>query len=167
MCIRDRSREEDRREGGNQTEWKEFQQRIRNLKWGHSNDEFKIKKFFRGEARNKTSEHCPKNSFAVRSATVWNWQDLSVLPWTDAIISHNFSHDLSRCMGAVMIFLAWMSLAVLYWIVSHFLAGPVERKCYLVEQEDSLRPLFKAIVYTRSWVRNNVNNSSCGRLTVC
>ena len=57
-----------------------------------------------------------------------------------------------------MIFLAWMSSAVLYWVLSRFLVRPVQRKCYSVEPEDSLRPLFKAIVYSRSWVRNNVNN---------
>ena len=59
-------------------------------------------------------------------------------------------------MGAAMICLAWMSSAVLYWAVSRFLARPVERKCYSAEQEDSLRPLFEAIVYSRSWVRKNV-----------
>ena len=62
----------------------------------------------------------------------------------------------SRCMDDVMICFAWMTSAVLYWDVLHFLARPVERKCYSVEPEDSLRPLFRAIVYSRSLVRNNV-----------
>ena len=35
---------------------------------------------------------------------------------------------------------------MLYRVVSHFIAIPVERKCHSVEQEDSHRPLFKAIV---------------------
>ena len=42
---------------------------------------------------------------------------------------------------------------MLYSVVSHFLARPVERKRYSVEPEDSLRPLLKAI-----WVRNSVNS---------
>ena len=47
-----------------------------------------------------------------------------------------FPRAVSRYMGAAMICLAWMSLAVLYWAVSHFLARPVERKCYWAEQEE-------------------------------
>ena len=61
-------------------------------------------------------------------------------------------------MGAAMICLAWMSLAVLYWAVSHFLARPIERKFCSAEQDDSLRPLFEAIVYSRSWIRKSVNS---------
>ena len=60
-------------------------------------------------------------------------------------------------MGAAMIYLAWRSSAELHWVVSYFLARPVERKCYSVEPEDLVRPSFKAIVYSRSWVRNSVN----------
>ena len=58
-----------------------------------------------------------------------------------------------------MIFLAWMSSAVLFWIVLRFLARSAERKCYSAEQEDSLRPLSKAIIHSRSWVRNCVNST--------
>ena len=42
------------------------------------------------------------------------------------------------------------------WTVSHFLVRSAERKCYSVEQEAS----FKAIVHSRSWVRNSVNCDS-------
>ena len=38
-------------------------------------------------------------------------------------------------------------------------ARPVERQCYCVEPVDSPRPLFKAVVYSRSRVRNSVNNT--------
>ena len=62
-----------------------------------------------------------------------------------------------RCMGAAMICHAWMSSAVLYWVVSHFLARLVERKCYSVELEDPLWPFFKVIAYSRLLVRNGVN----------
>ena len=43
-----------------------------------------------------------------------------------------------------------MISAVLYWL-------PVQRRCYSVEQENSLKPLCKAIVHSRSWVGNSVN----------
>ena len=81
--------------------------------------------------------------------------------WSRLELFKTFSRAVSRCMGAAMICLAWMSSAVLYSVVSRFLARPVERKCYSVEPEDSLRPLFKAIVYSRSWVRNSVNSFAC------
>ena len=42
-------------------------------------------------------------------------------------------------------------------VVSHFLARSVKRKCYSAEQEDSFRPSFKAIDYSRSWMKNRVN----------
>ena len=61
-----------------------------------------------------------------------------------------FSRAVSRCMGVAMICLAWMISAVLYWL-------PVQRRCYSVEQENSLKPLCKAIVHSRSWVGNSVN----------
>ena len=51
-----------------------------------------------------------------------------------------------------------MSSEVLYRVVSRFLARPVERKCYSAEQEDSLRLLFEAIVYSESWVRKTVKS---------
>ena len=76
------------------------------------------------------------------------------------IVFTTFSRAVSRYMVAAMFCLVWMSSAVLYWVVSRFLARPVERKCYSVEQEDSLRPLFNAIVYLRSWVRKSV---ICGK----
>ena len=66
---------------------------------------------------------------------------------------HWLAHAISQCMGAAIICLAWMSSAVLYGVVSQFLTRPFQRKCYSVEQEDLLRPLFKAIVYSRSQVR--------------
>ena len=40
------------------------------------------------------------------------------------------SRAVSRCIGAAMFCLAWVSSAVLYRVVSRFLAGLVERKCY-------------------------------------
>ena len=53
----------------------------------------------------------------------------------------------------------------MYWsVVSRLLARPVERKCYSAEQEDSLRPLFKVIVYSRSVVRKTVNNRRLNQL---
>ena len=55
--------------------------------------------------------------------------------------------------------LEWVQLCCT-WVVSRILARLVERKCYSVETVDSLRPLFKAIVYLRSWVRNSVNIST-------
>lgn len=67
-----------------------------------------------------------------------------------------FSRAVSHWVGAAMSCLAWTSSAVSYWGVSLFLARPVERKCYWVEPEDSLRELFKAINYSRSWVSNSV-----------
>ena len=70
-----------------------------------------------------------------------------------------FSRAVSRYMGAAMTRLAWMSSAVLYWVVARFLARPVKRKRYSTEPEDSVRPLFKAIVYSRSSVRENVNTT--------
>ena len=69
----------------------------------------------------------------------------------------SFSRAVSQYMGTAMICLAWLNSVVLYWVVSPFLARPVEWKCYSAEQEDSLRPLFKAIVYSRSWVRKSAN----------
>ena len=77
--------------------------------------------------------------------------------WVFVDVFTTFSRAVSRCMGAAMICLAWMTSAVLYWVVSHFLSRPVEQKCYSVEQENLLRPLFKAIVYSWSWVKNSVN----------
>ena len=59
-------------------------------------------------------------------------------------------------MGVAMNCLRWMKSEVLHWIISGFLTRPTERKCYSVGPEDWLRPLFKAIVYSRSWVRNSV-----------
>ena len=41
-----------------------------------------------------------------------------------------FSSALSRCKGTTLVCLAWLSSAVLYWVVSSFLARLVERKCY-------------------------------------
>ena len=44
---------------------------------------------------------------------------------------------------------------MLYSVVSHFLARPVERNYYSVEQEDSVRPLSKAIQghgYGMAWI---------------
>ena len=76
--------------------------------------------------------------------------------WSRLELFKTFSRAVSRCMGAAMTCLAWMSSAVLYWVVSRFLARPVEWKCCSLEPVDSLRPLFKAIVYSRSWVRNSV-----------
>ena len=38
-----------------------------------------------------------------------------------------------------------------------FSPDQLNRKCYSIEQEDSLIPLFKAIDCSRSWVRNSVN----------
>ena len=84
--------------------------------------------------------------------------------FTDREFTHDssqnfFSRAVSPCMGAAMICLAWTSSVLLCWGVSHFLARPVERKSYSVEQEGSLRPLFKAIVYSRSmgqeWCEQN------------
>ena len=40
-----------------------------------------------------------------------------------------------------------MSSAVLYWVLSRFLARPVERKGCSVEPEDSLRPFFRAFFF--------------------
>ena len=60
-------------------------------------------------------------------------------------------------MGAVMTCYARMGSAMLYRVVSLFLARPDERKCYSIEQEDTLRPLFRAFVYLKSGVRNSVN----------
>ena len=48
-----------------------------------------------------------------------------------------------------------------------FLARPVERKRYSVEPEDSLRPLCKVVVYSRSWVRNSVSTTVQNRFTGC
>ena len=42
-----------------------------------------------------------------------------------------------------------------------FLARLVRTEVILIQPEDSLIPLFKAIVYWRSWVRKLVNISSC------
>ena len=42
----------------------------------------------------------------------------------------SFSRAVFRCMDAAVFCFAWMSSAVLYWIVSRFLARLVERKCY-------------------------------------
>ena len=70
-----------------------------------------------------------------------------------------FSRGLFWCMGTAMVCLAWMSSAVFYRVVARFLARPVEWKCCSLEPVDSLRPLFKAIVYSRSWVRNSMNSS--------
>ena len=69
----------------------------------------------------------------------------------------NFSHAVSRYMGAAITCLAGMSSNVLYWVVPRFLGRTDERKCYSAEQEDSLGLLFEAIVYSRSWVRKSVN----------
>ena len=72
--------------------------------------------------------------------------------------SHFFSCAVSRYMGAAIVCLAWLSSTLLYWVVSCFLVRLVEQKCYSAELEDSLRPLFKAIVYSKSWVRKRVND---------
>ena len=80
-----------------------------------------------------------------------------LLCWTSVMQFITFSCAVSRYTGAAMICLAWMSSAVLHWVASRFLARLVERKCYSAEEEDSLRPLFEAIVYSRSWVRKSVN----------
>ena len=44
-------------------------------------------------------------------------------------IHNHFLRVASRCIGAAMFYLTWMSSAALYWVVSRFLARPVERKC--------------------------------------
>ena len=71
-------------------------------------------------------------------------------------ICTTFSIAVSRCIGTAMICFARMSSAVLDRFASCVPARSVERKCYSVEQKDSLRPLLKAIVYSRSWVKNSV-----------
>ena len=62
--------------------------------------------------------------------------------------------------------LEWVQQCCLYYVVSRFLARPVELKCYSAEPDDSLRPLFEAIVYSRSWVSKSVN-SPCIWLWQC
>ena len=66
-----------------------------------------------------------------------------------------FSRAVSQCMGGAMFCLAWMSSVVLYWVVSRFLARPVK------QLKDSLIPLFKGMVCSRSWVRRCVNTNCC------
>ena len=81
-----------------------------------------------------------RNQFDAVKHTWWEWS-FSLSP-----NSQLFSRAVCWYMGAAMICLAWMISVVLYWVVSHFPARPVEQMCYSVEEEDSLKPLFKAIV---------------------
>ena len=63
----------------------------------------------------------------------WKWTTFHGLCMKWGHTLHLFttvSRAVSPCMGAAMIFLARLSSFGLYWVVSHFLARPVERKCY-------------------------------------
>ena len=84
-----------------------------------------------------------------------------------------FSRAMSRCMGAAMSGLGWVSMSGLGWEFSG-----VVRSCFtlfrstiltdvsLNQTEGSFNPLFKAILYSVSWVRRLVNTEWHAWLTL-
>ena len=62
-----------------------------------------------------------------------------------------------RCL--FFFYLGWLSLAVLYWIGSRFLARLLFMGVSRIQPEDMPTPLSKTIVYSKSWVRNFYNTS--------
>ena len=62
------------------------------------------------------------------------------------------------CTGAAMFRLSWLSLAVLYWVVSRFLAGPFFYGSITHTTGRLARPIVQGnCIYSRSWVRKLVN----------
>ena len=59
--------------------------------------------------------------------------------------------------GSAMFCLSWLSLALLYWVISRYLARLLFTEVSRIQPDDSPTLLFKAIVYSRSWVRKLVN----------
>ena len=74
-----------------------------------------------------------------------------------------FSHDSGRCLGTALFGLGWLSLAVLCWFVSSFLAR-LFVEVLSIKPEDLPVLLFKAIFWSVSWigkVRNILIASLC------
>ena len=66
------------------------------------------------------------------------------------------SFFMSRCMGAVMFGLGWVSLEVFHSAVLRFLAC-ISPDVSFIKSEDSFNSLFKVIFYLVSWIKSLVN----------